>query len=169
VTESQQHNKEPGEQSGEPYGGWSPPPPPAPGQADYRARLRLRPTEPGLARPAQEALMVPDQERTWAGAAHWGAFLAGLVAGLAVLAPLIVLVVKGDESPFVRRHAVESLNFQISALVYGIMSAVLCLVLVGFVMLLALAVLWIVTVISASVAASNGREYRYPLTMRLVS
>lgn len=101
-------------------------------------------------------------------AAHVGAFVAAYIA-LGLVAPLIVLLVKGNDSAFVRRHAVESLNFQITALLAAIVSAVLMLVIIGFFMLLALAVAYVILVIMATVAASNGREYRYPLTLRLVS
>ena len=59
------------------------------------------------------------------------------VAGrtLAFLGPLIVMLIKGNESPYVRRQAVESLNFQLSILIYAIVSVVLIIVLVGFILL----------------------------------
>ena len=83
--------------------------------------------------------------------------------------PLVIMLTKGKESPFVRRHAVESLNFQISVLIYAAVSAVLVLVLIGIALLLALAVFYVVVVVLATVKAANGQEYRYPLTLRLVS
>src|SRR4051794_31449463 len=101
-------------------------------------------------------------------AAHVGVFVAAYIA-LGLVAPLIVLLVKGNDSAFVRRHAVESLNFQITALLAGIVSAVLTLVVIGFFMLVALVIVYLIFVIMATVAASKGQEYRYPLTLRLVS
>lgn len=112
--------------------------------------------------------MAPSEERTWAGAAHWGALVASVVA-LAFLGPLLVLLLKGRESAFVRRNAVESLNFQLSVLIYGVVSVVLCLVLVGFLLLAALGVAWLVLTIIGAVRASSGEEFRYPLTIRMVS
>lgn len=112
--------------------------------------------------------MAPTEERTWAGAAHWGALVASIVA-LAFLGPLLVLLVKGRESAFVRRHAVESLNFQLSVLIYGLVSLVLCLLLIGFLLLVALGVAWLVLTIIGAVRASSGEDYRYPLTIRMVS
>ena len=88
---------------------------------------------------------------------------------MAFLVPLVIMLTKGKESPFVRRHAVESLNFQISVLIYAAVSAVLVLVLIGIALLLALAVFYVVVVVLATVKAANGQEYRYPLTLRLVS
>ena len=114
----------------------------------------------------------------WASAAHWGSFVAAFVA-LAFLAPLLVMLLRGPQSPFVRRHAVESLNFQLSMLIYGFVGAfvavILALVTLGLALLiiipaaLALAVLWIVVIIQASIKASHGEDYHYPLTLRLVS
>lgn len=107
------------------------------------------------------------EERTWAWVSHAGCFVGAAVA-MAFLVPLIIMLVKGNDSPFVRRHAVESLNFQISVLIYAAVSALLALVLVGFLLLAALGVLYLIVVILATVKAANGEEYRYPLTIRLV-
>jgi len=112
--------------------------------------------------------LTPD-ERTWGGAAHWGALLAALVGGLAFLGPLLVLLIKGNESQWVRRQSVESLNFQISILIYAIVSAILIIVLVGFILLPLVGIFWLIFTIIGSVKASNGEDYRYPLTIRMVS
>ena len=85
------------------------------------------------------------------------------------ICPLVIMLIKGNESPFVRRHAVESLNFQISLLIYLVVSAVLVLLVVGIFMLIALGIFALVVIIMATIAASNGQDYRYPLTIRLVS
>jgi uncharacterized protein len=41
-------------------------------------------------------------------------------------------------------------------------------VLIGFVLLIALGILYVVAVIIGAVRASSGEEYRYPLTIRFV-
>ena len=112
--------------------------------------------------------LSPSDERTWAGAAHWSAYVASLV-GLSFLGPLVVMVTQGNKSPFVRRHAVEALNFQLSLLIYAIVSAILILVLVGIFALIAVGLLWLIMPILATIKASNGEDYRYPLTIRMVS
>lgn len=101
-------------------------------------------------------------------AAHLGSFVAAWIA-LGLLAPLAVLLFKGGESPFVRRHAVESLNFQINALVYTVVFVALLFVLVGFVLLPLYAVFYLITVILGTVRASRGEDWRYPVTLRLVT
>ena len=135
---------QPGPPPGQPYGG------PQPN------------TGPGMpAGPTSE-------ERTWALAAHVGTLVAAWFA-MGFIAPLVVMLVKGKESPFVRRHAVESLNFQISLLIYLVVSVILVFLLVGILLLAALGIFALIVIILATVAASNGQDYRYPLTIRLVS
>jgi len=108
------------------------------------------------------------EERNWALASHVGTFVAAWFA-MGFLAPLVIMLVKGKESAFVRRHAVESLNFQISLLIYLVISAVLALVLIGFVLMAAVGIFALVVIILATVKAANGEEYRYPLCIRMVS
>ena len=148
---------------------------PAPGQPPYGQPPETQPAygqqpysqQPYAQHPGAGGL-TPD-ERTWGGAAHWGALVGMLVGGLAFLGPLLVLLIKGNDSPWIRRQAVESLNFQISILIYGIISAVLLLVLVGLVLLPAVALFWLIFTIIGSVKSANGEDYRYPLTIRMVS
>ena len=110
----------------------------------------------------------------WAVLAHLSALIA-LVVGFVFVGPLIVYLVKKDD-PFVRRHAAEALNFNLSvtlyALVGGFVFIVLVLLIVGVLLIpvvIAAAIGWAVLVILAGVKASNGQDYRYPLTIRFVS
>ena len=142
-----------------------PPGQPAPGQPPAPNPYGQQP--PYAPQPGSGAL-TPD-ERTWGGAAHWGALIAALVGGLAFLGPLLVLLIKGNDSQWIRRQSVESLNFQISILIYAIVSAVLIIVLVGLILLPIVGIFWLVFTIIGSVKASSGEDYRYPLTIRMVS
>ena len=121
----------------------------------------------GWGQPGVPAVPTPE-ERNWALASHVGTFVAAWFA-MGFLAPLVIMLVKGKDSPFVRRHAVESLNFQISLLIYLVVSAILALVLIGFVLMIAVGIFALVVIILATVKAANGEEYRYPLCIRLVS
>ena len=108
------------------------------------------------------------EERNWALASHVGTFVAAWFA-MGFLAPLIIMLVKGNDSAFVRRHAVESLNFQISLLIYLVVSFVLAFVLIGFLLMAVVGVFALVVIILATIKAANGEGYRYPLCIRLVS
>lgn len=113
------------------------------------------------------APLSTSDERTWGMLAHLSGFVAAYVA-LGLIGPAVVLATMGQRSDFVRRHAVEALNFNISVLIYAAVSGVLAFVLIGIPMLVALAVLYLVTVIQGAMAANRGEEYRYPLTIRFV-
>jgi uncharacterized protein len=110
---------------------------------------------------------VPSEDRNWAMGAHLSAFIAAYIA-LGFLGPLVVLLVRGDRSQFVRQHAVEALNFNLTVLIYIVISVILAIVLIGLLMLVALGILYIVAVILGAVRASSGEQYRYPLTIRFV-
>jgi uncharacterized protein len=107
--------------------------------------------------------------RTWNVLCHATA-LAGFFVPWAghILGPLIVWLAKRNDSPEIDEHGKESLNFQISMLIYNVIAGVLCLILIGFVILAILHILNLVLVIVASIQASEGKFYRYPITIRLI-
>jgi len=135
-----------------------PPPPPPPSE------------QPG-------DMTTTTEDRTWAMAAHLGALVTAWFA-LGLLAPLAVLLIQGNKSEFVRRHATESLNFQISLLIYSLVGTVLVFVIavltVGlglFVVvpvIIVVAVLVLVVMIMAGVAGNRGDDFRYPLNIRII-
>lgn len=111
-------------------------------------------------------LSVQD-ERTWGMLAHISAIL-GAIVFLSFIGPLIVMLVQGNKSPFVRKQAVEALNFQITTYIAAIVSAILIIVIIGFFMLIAVGIAWLVLTIMAGIAANRGEDYRYPVNIRLV-
>ena len=107
--------------------------------------------------------------RTWCVLCHAAALLGLFFHFLGhLLGPLIVWLVKRGDSPEVDAHGKESLNFQISMLIYDAVAAILCVLLIGIPILIALWVLNTVLVIIASIQASEGKFYRYPITIRLI-
>jgi uncharacterized Tic20 family protein len=107
--------------------------------------------------------------RTWCVLCHAAALLGLFFHFLGhLLGPLIVWLMKRGDSPEVDAHGKESLNFQISMLIYDAIAAILCIVLIGIPILIALWVLNTVLVIIASIQASEGKFYRYPITIRLI-
>jgi uncharacterized Tic20 family protein len=110
-------------------------------------------------------------------ASHLGALVTAWFA-LGLLAPLAVLLVQGNKSEFVRRHATESLNFQISLLIYSIVGTALAFMLtlltlgiglfVIIPLIVVLVVLVLIVMIMAGIAANRGDDFRYPLNIRLI-
>ena len=108
-----------------------------------------------------EAPVIPptSDEKTMALLAHVLTFV------FPILAPLIIYLVKKDESSFVAYHAKESLNFQITLL---IVCFALAITIVGiFVIWIALILAYILVII-ATVRASEGKLYKYPFCIRLI-
>jgi len=108
-------------------------------------------------------------ERNWSVAAHLGTLVGALVPFANVVVPLALWLLKRDESVFVGENARESLNFQISMTIWFGVAFLLTWILVGYLLLAALAVFDFVVVVLASLRASEGHVYRYPFTLRLVS
>jgi uncharacterized Tic20 family protein len=82
--------------------------------------------------------------------------------------PLVIWLLKREESEFIAKNALEALNFQITVTLYSIVVGALCFVLVGFVLIPVLMGFHIVLMIVASVRASQGEVYHYPWTLRLL-
>jgi uncharacterized protein len=95
---------------------------------------------------------------------------AGMLAHLltvisSFLAPLIIYLIKKDESEFVAAHAKESLNFQITVF---LISFVLLITIIGILLLWLVGIITLVLVIVAALKASEGKLYRYPFCIRLI-
>ena len=86
-----------------------------------------------------------------------------------VFGPLIVWLMKRGDSPEIDAHGKESLNFQLSMLIYNVIAGILCIVLIGIPILILLYILNIAFVIVASIKASEGALYRYPMTIRFLN
>lgn len=132
-----------------------PPPPPSPPEP---------PSEPPQASDVPSA-----EERQWALFAHLSALLGLVTAGwLCFVGPLVIWLVKKETMPFVEDQAKEALNFNITMMIAAAISWLLLFVLIGFILLPAVAIIWLVFVIVAAIKANEGTRYRYPLTLRLI-
>ncbi|MFA9446022.1 DUF4870 domain-containing protein [Egicoccus sp. AB-alg6-2] len=118
---------------------------------------------------------LPSDIRGWGIGAHAASYLAFI--GLPVVGPLLVWLIRRDH-PFVDHHGKESLNFNLSVALYGLVLAVAAIPL-GFLTLgialvpigllgVVLGLVWLVLPVIGCVKASNGEGYRYPMTIRFV-
>jgi uncharacterized Tic20 family protein len=113
-------------------------------------------------------LPTTKDDRTWAMLCHI-AGLAGFIIPLGgIFGPLIVWMIKKDQSWFVDDQGKEATNFQISLAIYVIVSCILILVLVGIVLLPLIAIGGLILMIIAAIKANEGVAYRYPLTIRFL-
>jgi uncharacterized Tic20 family protein len=115
---------------------------------------------PGPGGPAPVGYANSD-EKTWALIAHFGPIVAGFIA------PLVAMLAKGNESPTVKAHAVEALNFHITWGIAIFVGALLSVCTFG----LTLIAPWIVAVVFSIIGgmkANNGELYRYPMSIRMI-
>jgi hypothetical protein len=143
-------------------------PPPAP-EAALPPPAAAQPSPHGIPveRPTPDRLQ--SEARTWAMLTHLIALCGfiGVPFGH-IIGPLVIWLVKKDQFPLVDDQGKESLNFQISMTIYGIVAGILSFVVIGIPLLIALVLADIVLVIIASVAANQGQLYRYPLTIKFL-
>ena len=110
---------------------------------------------------------VAGNAKGWAALSHLSAFVMFLGVP-ALIGPFAIWLWKRDDA-YVDQQGKEALNFNISFLIYGIVSAFLILILVGLVLLPIVFVTWFILVIVAAVKASAGEDYQYPFTIRFIS
>lgn len=114
------------------------------------------------------AAMNEKDARTWAMFCHLGALAGYIIPFGNIIAPLVIWLIKKDESPLVDDQGKESLNFQISITIYALVALVLTLIIIGFFLLLAVGIFALVMVIVAAVKVNSGEKYRYPLCIRFI-
>jgi uncharacterized protein len=129
------------------------------------------------ATPPSPAPPPPDSNahRAWDMWCHLAA-LAGLVIPFGnVIGPLIIWQMKRNEFPSVDQHGKESLNFQLSVLIYILAGTVLALVgtffCIGWLLVPVLVALHfgaLILAVIAGIKANDGMSYQYPLNLRLI-
>ena len=90
------------------------------------------------------------------------------LVGFSLIGPLIVWLVKKDESAFINAQGRELLNFQISFLIYAIVCIPLCFVLIGIPLLIVVGIASFILTIIGLVKATEGKIYRFPATIKIL-
>jgi uncharacterized Tic20 family protein len=85
-----------------------------------------------------------------------------------IIGPLVIWLLKKDESSFINYHGKEYFNFFISYTVYSVISGILIFLIVGIFLLWILGIMALVFTIIAAVKAYEGNEYRFPLVFRVI-
>jgi hypothetical protein len=130
-------------------------------------------SEPNFTPPLPELKPVMEptaDERQWALLAHLSGLIASFLGGMSFLGPLIVWLIKKDQSAFVADQAKEALNFQIAVTIALVVSfAIGAATCVGFLLIPVVVIGSLVFAIIAAMEANKGVVYRYPYTIRLVT
>jgi uncharacterized protein len=116
----------------------------------------------------KEIRVLSETERNWAMFCHLSAFAGYFIPFGGVIGPLVIWMSKREESTWVNENGKASLNFQFSMLLYLVLAAPLCLILIGIPIVVLIVVLRIVFIVIASIKASKGEEFKYPLAIPFI-
>lgn len=105
---------------------------------------------------------ISSDEKTFGMLAHLLAIFTGFIG------PLIIWLIKKEESEYVAKQSKESLNFQISIAIYSFVAGLLMVVIIGMILLPAILIFDLIFVILATMKANNGEFYTYPLCIRFI-
>ena len=107
-------------------------------------------------------------ERMWGMFCHLSALAGFIIPFGNIIGPLVIYSLKKDEYAFVADQGKESLNFQISVLIYIGIGLITIVLLVGILFLIFIPLIAIILTVIAAVRANDGEYYRYPLCIRFV-
>ena len=121
--------------------------------------------------PEMEKLTTePSKEaRKWAMLCHLAALIGLLGNGVGfLLGPLVVWLLKKEDDPFVDEQGKEAVNFQITMFIAIVLCIPLLLLLIGFPLMIIIALMMTIFPIIGAIKANEGQSYRYPLTIRFI-
>lgn len=88
--------------------------------------------------------------------------------GIGLIVPIILWLMKKDESPIIDRHGKTVTNWILSLAVYSVAGGVLCCLLIGVPILIALGICNIIFIILGSTKAYSGELWKYPLSIEFL-
>lgn len=99
-------------------------------------------------------------ERLWAAGIYVSSFF------FVLFGPLIIWIIKKDDSDFINYHGREYFNFLISYTIYLLVAFVLTFILIGVFLAWLVGVYVLIFTIVAAIKAFKGDYYHIPLTIR---
>jgi uncharacterized Tic20 family protein len=116
----------------------------------------------------EENRVLSETERTWAMLCHLSAFAGFFFPFGGFIGPLICWLSKKDESEWVNINGRNSLNFQLTMLLYIVLAIPLCFIIIGIPIIVMLGTLKVICIIIASVKAAKGELFKYPLVIPFI-
>lgn len=104
-------------------------------------------------------------ERTYLMLMHLSQFASWLIPLVGIIVPILLWSTNKDNNAEVDRHGKNILNFTIS---YAIYSIGLFIIIIGIPFILVLFAIYALAVIIATIKASNGEFWKYPLTIQFI-
>jgi uncharacterized Tic20 family protein len=85
-----------------------------------------------------------------------------------IVLPIVLWQTQKEKIPALDAHGKMVANWLISSTIYAVVSIVLMLVLIGFLTIIAVAVMGIAFPIIGAIKANNGELWEYPLTIKFL-
>jgi len=104
---------------------------------------------------------TPDA-KTMAMLCHLLAIFTGFIG------PLIIWLIKKEESPFVNQQGKEALNFELTLMIGVVAGVATICIAIGGIILMAVSVVNIVFGILSTIKVNGGQPYRYPVCIRFI-
>ncbi|MBV1907873.1 MAG: DUF4870 domain-containing protein [Kangiellaceae bacterium] len=125
------------------------------------------PSQEETNQPVAEATLSQD-DKNMGMFCHLAAF-AGLVIPFGmIIGPLVIWLMKKDQSEYIDYHGKESVNFQITMAIAFMISFVLMFVVIGVFLMFGLAIFELIVIIMAAIKANEGERYQYPFNFRFI-
>ena len=84
------------------------------------------------------------------------------------IAPLIIWLIKKDQSPFVNQQGKEALNFELTLIIGVVVGFLTACLLIGWFILAGVWVVNVVFGILSTITVNKGQPYRYPICIRFI-
>ena len=120
------------------------------------------PPPPAAPQPGGEQPLSQSDERLWAALGQ----LSGIL--ISFIGPLLIMLIFGPRSAFVKKESTEALNFQITVAIAYVIGFVLTFVVIGIFIILAVWVVSLIFMIMAALKNKDGLDYRYPVCIRFI-
>lgn len=137
---------------------------------DDMSKPESNPYHPSLEQQATDMVMSTKQEQSWAMVIHLSGLVATLlgVSLLGFLGPLILWLLKREESEFLDHQGKEAVNFHLTMDIWVVAAGAITGATCGmaFPLLFVPFVMQVVFSIVAAVKVNDGQRYTYPLTLR---
>ncbi|WP_411359165.1 DUF4870 domain-containing protein [Pseudidiomarina salilacus] len=119
--------------------------------------------------PIREEVIIngpSEEDRNYAMLLHLSQLAGYLIPLAGLIVPLVMWLIKRDTNPYIDANGKVVFNWIISAFIYGVISVILMVILVGFAMVFALAICHVVFAIIGAIRAKDGIVQDYPLTIK---
>lgn len=111
---------------------------------------------------------LSETERNWAMLCHLSAFAGFFFPFGGIIGPIICWLTRRDDSVWVNINGKNSLNFQLSMLLYIVLAIPLIFIVIGIPIIIMLGTLKVICIIIASVKAGKGELFSYPLLIPFI-